>query len=101
MTLSQSRDGRLIESSFLFHFSVPCYYFKGHWKKSGVSLPEAYALPCFDQLDKLSKDRKKPWAEVRLAWNAEGFILNLSVTGKQQDPWCRASRIEDSDGIAL
>lgn len=101
MTLSQSRDGRLIESSFLFHFSVPCYYFKGHWKKSGVSLPEAYALPCFDQLDKSSKDRKKPWAEVRLAWNAEGFILNLSVIGKQQDPWCRDSRIEDSDGIAL
>ena len=101
MMVPHSQDGRLIESSFLFRFSVPCYYFKERWKKGGVSLPEKYTLPCFDRLDESPPDEKKSWAEVRLAWNAEGLMLNLFVTGKQQAPWCRVSRIEDSDGIAV
>ena len=101
MTHSQPQERQLIESSFLFHFSVPCYYCKDRWKKGGISLPEKYTVACFDQLDESPKKVKKPWAEVRLAWNTEGLLLNLSVTGKKQDPWCRSSRIEDSDGMAV
>ena len=101
MKLSQSQEERLIESSFLFHFSVPCHQVKAHWKKNGLLLPDQYILPCFDQLDALPAKEKKSWAEVRLGWNMDGLILNLSVTGKAQDPWCRDSRIEDSDGIAI
>lgn len=64
-------------------------------------LSEKYVLPCFDHLDESARSKTIPWTEVRLAWNTDGILLNLSVTGKKQPPWCRASRIEDSDGIAL
>ena len=101
MKPSQSQEERLIESSFLFHFSVPCHQVKDRWKKNGLLLPDQYTLPCFDQLDNLPAKEKQSWADVRLGWNIDGFILNLSVTGKSQDAWCRDSRIEDSDGIAI
>jgi hypothetical protein len=38
---------------------------------------------------------------VRLAWSEAGIALNVAVRGKEQPPWCRDSRIEDSDGVQL
>ena len=40
-------------------------------------------------------------AEVRAAWSEEGLAFSVLVQGKQQAPWCRASRPEDSDGVQL
>jgi len=97
----QSPDSQLIDSSILFRFSVPCYHCSKRWNKKRIALSEKYILPCFDRLDESPSTEKKSWAEVRLAWNAEGIILNLTVEGKKQMPWCRLSRIEDSDGIAV
>ena len=101
MKVTQSRDERLITSSFLFNFSVPCHRVKEQWGKSGMLLPDQFNIPCFDQLDEPFLEGKKPWSEVRLGWNSDGLILNLVVRNKSQDPWCRESRIEDSDGIAI
>jgi hypothetical protein len=53
-------------------------------------------LPCFAELS-----GKKPFAEVRLGWNEQGIAVNVTVRGKQQPPWCRDSRIDDSDGVQL
>ena len=36
------------------------------------------------------------WAGAR-----QGIALNVAVRGKQQPPWCRDSRIDDSDGVQL
>ena len=35
------------------------------------------------------------------AWNKEGLLFVLNVTGKKQSPWCRPTRMEDSDGLQL
>ncbi len=77
MDSSQSQEERLIESSFLFHFSVPCHQVKSRWKKNGLLLPDQYTLPCFDQLNNLPAKEKQSWADVRLGWNMDGLILNL------------------------
>jgi hypothetical protein len=36
-----------------------------------------------------------------MAWSDEGLAFAAYVTGKQQPPWCRMSRPEDSDGVQL
>ncbi len=34
-----------------------------------------------------------------MAWSKEGISLHVIVNGKRQMPWCRDSRLEDSDGF--
>jgi hypothetical protein len=36
-----------------------------------------------------------------MAWETTGLGLNVHVTGKRQLPWCRDSRLEESDGFQL
>ena len=40
-------------------------------------------------------------AEVRAAWSSEGLAFTARVEGKKQDPWCRESRLSDSDGLQI
>ena len=39
------------------------------------------------------------FAQVRLAVGSNALFLQADVQGKQQLPWCRDSRLEDSDGL--
>jgi hypothetical protein len=86
----------LISPTMLFRFAAPCQYTEERWTAQGLKLGEKYRLPCFAELH-----GAKPFAEVRLAWSEAGIALNVAVRGKQQPPWCRDSRIDDSDGIQL
>lgn len=80
----------------LFHFAAPCYHTEERWTAGGIQLPEKYRLPCFAELG-----GSVPFADLRLGWSEHGLALNLTVQGKQQPPWCRDSRIEESDGVQL
>jgi hypothetical protein len=80
----------------LFRFSAPCRYTTARWSAAGVKLDESYRLPCFAELHGV-----KPFADLRLAWNETAILFTLAVQGKQQPPWCRDSRIDDSDGLQL
>jgi len=80
----------------LFRFAAPCYYTDERWSAPGIKLSEKHRLPCFSELS-----GSKPFADLRLAWNENGIVLNVAVRGKQQPPWCRDSRIDDSDGVQL
>jgi hypothetical protein len=86
----------LIAPPMLFRFSVPCRHTAAPWRAEGIELDESYRLPCFAELG-----GTKPFADVRLAWSEEGIFLNATVRGKQQAPWCRDSRIDDSDGVQI
>ena len=94
-------EDRLVASPFLFRFAIPCLRHDSGWSKKGIQLSEKFTLPCFGLLDKTNPKSVQAWAEIRAAWNPAGIILNARVTGKRQPPWCRASRIEESDGIAV
>ena len=92
---------RLLASPFLFRFALPCYPFDPIWSSGGVQLDERHGMPCFASLDEPAATDRQAWADVRIAWDKAGLALNLRVSGKRQPPWCRASRVEDSDGLAI
>jgi hypothetical protein len=86
----------LITPTLLFRFAAPCHHTAAAWSAKGQALDEQYRLPCFAKLN-----GKQPFADVRLAWSERGLVLNVQVEGKAQAPWCRDSRIDDSDGVQL
>src|SRR5436853_1251674 len=86
----------LISPPMLFRFSAPCLRMEEKWSAAGIKLNEQYRLPCFAELA-----GKKSFADVRLGWSEAGIALNVTVQGKQQPPWCRDSRIDDSDGVQI
>jgi hypothetical protein len=86
----------LISPTLLFRFAAPCHYSALRWNADGVALPEQHRLPSFAVLH-----GGKQFGDVRLAWNESQVLLNVTVRGKQQPPWCRDSRIDDSDGVQL
>lgn len=85
---------RLIDPTFLFRFELALREDKCEWTHKGLSLPASCRLPSFGALD----DRPV-FADVRMAWCHEGIGIHLLVNGKRQLPWCRDSRLEDSDGF--
>ncbi len=88
---------QLLSPTMLFRFAAPCHYAGELWSAAGgVKLAEKHRLPCFAELE-----GKQPFADVRLAWSELGLALNLLVRGKEQPPWCRDSKIEDSDGLQV
>jgi len=89
-------SNQLISPTMLFRFAAPCLHTEERWTASGIKLGDKYRLPCFAELH-----GAKSFADVRLAWSEAGIALNLTVRGKEQPPWCRDSRIDDSDGIQL
>jgi len=86
----------LLSPAFLFRFSTPCRYRKTLWSARGVSLGEQYVLPSFGELE-----GKPLLADVRAAWSEDGVAFVVVVRDKKQPPWCRKTRIEDSDGLQV
>lgn len=86
----------LMSPTFLFHFAVPCRRRRTVWEERGTALEPRFRIPSFGELE-----GKTVFADVRAAWNETGLTWNVRVTGKQQSPWCRAQRAEDSDGLHL
>ncbi len=87
----------LIPPTFLFRFAAPCAQANKLWQAKGqIELPEAHRIPSFGELE-----GKPTFADLRIAWNNKGLGISVKVKGKKQDPWCRPTRIEDSDGLNL
>ena len=87
----------LIQPTALFSFEICCPPLEEIWQSTGsLELPEKYCIPSFSQLDE-----RPPFGDVRLGWSPQGFGLSVSVQGKTQLPWCRTSRLDASDGLAL
>jgi hypothetical protein len=53
------------------------------------------------ELDDGTADRERAFADVRMAWHADGLALNVRVDDKKQPVWCREGRLEDSDGLQV
>lgn len=84
----------ILSQSFLFRFSLPCYERRGGWSAKGLRMGEQHRLPSFSELE-----GKQLYADLRAAWNNSGLFFSLRVNGKRQLPWCRQTRVEDSDGL--
>jgi len=86
----------LLPKRFLFRFSLPCLYRRPLWTDQGAGLDARFRLVGLAELE----GRSMP-VEVRAAWSEDGLAVSVLVHGKQQPPWCRASKAEDSDGVQL
>ncbi|MEM8947424.1 MAG: hypothetical protein AAGD11_19775 [Planctomycetota bacterium] len=87
----------LIPPRFLFRFAVDVKRCDQLWSpKLGAVLDESYRLPMLSQLDS-----ERPIADVRMAWSSAGLAWWVRVEGKQQLPWCRESRLDESDGLQV
>jgi hypothetical protein len=87
----------LVPPAFLFRIATTCYYFDGRWTKDGAPLAERHVIASFHA----ELNMGPRFAELRLAWNEAGLYVHLRVTGKKQGPWCRDTRIDESDGLSL
>ncbi len=86
----------LLPKRFLFRFSIPCLYRQPLWTAKSTGLDARHRLVSFAELE-----HRPVFADVRAAWSEEGLAFTVIVAGKQQPPWCRESRMEDSDGLQL
>lgn len=87
---------QLLPPPFLFRYAVPCRRHQPLWSAGGVKLPEECRLRSFAELE-----GKKTFADFRGAWSEEGLAFTLAVKGKTQPPWCRDTRIDESDGLQV
>lgn len=87
---------QLLEPAFLFRFAVPLRYRETLWTPRGIQLEDEYQLPALGSLG-----GAKQLADVRAAWNEGGLAFTLRMTGKRQPPWCRDSKLDDSDGLQV
>ena len=86
---------------FLFRFSQPVYRAEPIWSPKGIALDPSYSLIDLASLDSGTPNHERPFAEVRMAWSPKGLAFNAEVKGKKQLPWCRDSRLEDSDALEV
>ncbi len=63
----------------------------------------AWQLPTEATLPELgmSLSGQNRFASMRLAVSDTGLFVSVHTTGKRQIPWCRESRVDDSDGLHL
>jgi hypothetical protein len=87
---------QLLPPPFLFRYSAPLRRHTPLWSASGANLPEACRLKSFGELE-----GKPMFADLRAAWSDEGLAFSLAVKGKSQPPWCRDTRIDESDGLQV
>ncbi|HCK40710.1 MAG TPA: hypothetical protein DHW22_03660 [Planctomycetaceae bacterium] len=92
-----STDNSLIAPRFLFRFAVDVQQCKQLWSpQQGAVLDESYRLASFSELD-----GETPFADVRMGWSTEGLAWWVRVEGRRQLPWCRESRLDESDGLQV
>ena len=90
----------LLAPRYLFRFSIPVFR-NELVGTTQLELEESYRLMDLAQLDAETQYQESRFADVRMAWSSAGLAFHVVVTGKKQLPWCRESRLEDSDGIQV
>ena len=95
-----AQERALIAPRFLFRWSVDVLHSNRLWPPPGdPSLPlldESYRLVALGELD-----GQRQFADVRMAWSDAGLLWTAQVDGKTERPWCRESRLADSDGLQV
>jgi len=99
--MSSAESNSLVAPRFLFRFAVPVLRREPIWRAGGMELDESYRLLNLAALDAGTDNRERTFADVQMAWSAEGLAFNVRVAGKKQPPWCREGRLEDSDGLQV
>lgn len=96
MSDAEPLDASLLPPRQFFRFSADVRRREPLWSAAPAALDDSYGLPALGELD-----GRPAFAQVRMAWGAAGLVWQVAVDGKTQPPWCRDSRLEDSDGLQV
>lgn len=88
---------RLFDPALLFRMQLRPVKSTLKFGQQDWQLPPEAELPPLGA----SVSGQNQFAQLRLAASDTGLWISAHVTGKRQLPWCRESRIEDSDGLHL
>jgi len=94
--VQDSKADALIDPAFLFRFAIEFPRVPLKWSAAGLKLPESCRIASLAPLS-----GRPHFADVRVGWDDSGIGLSVAVAGKRSLPWCRDSRLEDSDGVHL
>ena len=86
----------ILSPTFVFRFAIPVLETDITWKPAGIELDGEYSLPSFQELD-----GERQFADFRCGWSTKGLFFDILVSGKIQQPWCRETRLEDSDNVQI
>jgi hypothetical protein len=95
---SNRRAASLLPQAFWFRLAIPCPRIEGLPRTKGrlLDLPDDCILPKPEEWD-----GRKPWAEVRAAWNPQGLALAFEVKGKLGPLFYDPDHPEASDGVEI
>ena len=85
----------LIDPSMLVRVKLKAAKVDRNFSDRPEALPDEAILPCLSS--ELAGEEK--FAQVRVAVGPNALFFQVDVQGKVQLPWCRDSRLEDSDGL--
>ena len=88
-------DERLFDPALLFRLQLRPIKTPLKFGQQGWQLPDEAELPSIGT----SVSGQGNFAAMKLAVSDSGLFMSASIKGKRQLPWCRESRIEDSDGL--
>jgi hypothetical protein len=89
----------LIPNRFLFRVCYPCRYVAELPCEGGdelLDLPDSCRLDGFSDMDE-----RRPFADLRMAWNEGGLAVQVEVRGKEQPAVGDAARPRLSDGVTV
>lgn len=84
-----------IDPSLLVRLRLKAHRIDRKFNDRPEALPDEAILPCLSA--ELAGQAK--FAQVRVAVGSNALFFQADVQGKTQLPWCRESRLEDSDGL--
>ncbi len=93
--MSSVDESPLIDPCMLVRIKLKALVLDRNFTDRPEALPDEAILPCLST--ELAGEPK--FAQVRLAVGKNAIFFQADVQGKQQLPWCRESRMEDSDGL--
>ena len=95
--MSSNASDRLFDPALLFRFQLRAVATQLKFGQQGWQLPAEAELPSLGT----SISGQNSFATMKLAVSESGLFMSVSVKGKRQYPWCRESRLEDSDGLHM
>jgi len=93
--MTTTEDTPKIDPSLLVRVRLRAHKVDRAFTHRPESLPDEAILPCLSS--ELAGDPK--FAQIRCAVGTNALFFQADVQGKTQLPWCRESRLEDSDGL--
>ncbi|RMF38037.1 MAG: hypothetical protein D6753_16480 [Planctomycetota bacterium] len=95
MDASQLPKTPLVDPTILLRLRMKAARIDRRFSMNPEPLPDETIMPCLST--ELAGGPK--FAQVRMAVGADALFFQVDVQGKKHLPWCRESRMEDSDGL--